>query len=79
MLFRRTNTLLSEYQYRRTKVELSQSVISQLIATGQVVLAMILAGIVGFEREAEDKPAGLRTHMLVGGASALIKLTQPYS
>jgi len=35
-------------------------------------VAMLLGGIVGFEREAADKPAGFRTHMLVAGAAALL-------
>jgi putative Mg2+ transporter-C (MgtC) family protein len=39
---------------------------------GYVALAMILGAAVGLEREAKDKPAGLRTHMLVAGASALL-------
>lgn len=38
----------------------------------RVVLAMLLGAIIGFEREVADKPAGLRTHMLVGGAAALL-------
>lgn len=38
----------------------------------RVVLAMLLGAIIGFEREMADKPAGLRTHMLVGGAAALL-------
>lgn len=33
---------------------------------------MILGGAVGFEREKADKPAGLRTHMLVAGSAALL-------
>lgn len=37
----------------------------------KVVIAIILGGIIGMERELADKPAGLRTHMLVAGASAL--------
>jgi putative Mg2+ transporter-C (MgtC) family protein len=37
----------------------------------RVALAAIASGVVGFERESKDKPAGLRTHMLVGAASAL--------
>ena len=37
----------------------------------KVIGAMILGGVIGFEREMADKPAGLRTHMLVGGAAAL--------
>jgi putative Mg2+ transporter-C (MgtC) family protein len=37
-----------------------------------VALAMLLGAAIGFEREIEDKPAGLRTHMLVAGAAALL-------
>jgi putative Mg2+ transporter-C (MgtC) family protein len=37
-----------------------------------VALAMLLGAVVGLEREIEDKPAGLRTHMLVAGAAALL-------
>jgi putative Mg2+ transporter-C (MgtC) family protein len=33
--------------------------------------AMILCGLIGFERERRDRPAGLRTHMLVGLAAAV--------
>ncbi len=43
----------------------------QLQIVGQVILAMILGAIMGLERENADKPAGLRTHMLVAGAAAL--------
>ena len=37
-----------------------------------VALAMTLGAIIGIEREVVDKPAGLRTHMLVAGAAALL-------
>lgn len=37
-----------------------------------VVIASILSGLIGIEREWEEKPAGVRTHMLVGGAVALL-------
>jgi putative Mg2+ transporter-C (MgtC) family protein len=37
-----------------------------------VAVAMALGALVGFERETAEKPAGLRTHMLVAGASALL-------
>lgn len=37
----------------------------------KVVFAMFLGGLLGLERELAQKPAGLRTHMLVAGASAL--------
>lgn len=39
---------------------------------GRIILASILAGMVGLEREFADKPAGLRTHMLVGATSAFL-------
>ena len=45
--------------------------LDQFFVLLKVVLAMLLAGLVGFEREVKDRPAGLRTHMLVGGAAAL--------
>ncbi|MDH5374716.1 MAG: MgtC/SapB family protein, partial [Candidatus Bathyarchaeota archaeon] len=32
----------------------------------RVILGFILSGIVGLEREVSLKPAGLRTHILVG-------------
>jgi putative Mg2+ transporter-C (MgtC) family protein len=37
-----------------------------------VALSMVLGAAVGLEREFKDKPAGLRTHMLVAGASAFL-------
>jgi putative Mg2+ transporter-C (MgtC) family protein len=41
----------------------------------KVAIAMLLGALIGFEREVADKPAGLRTHMLVtGGATLLITL-----
>jgi putative Mg2+ transporter-C (MgtC) family protein len=43
----------------------------QLQILTHVALAMLLGAAIGLEREIEDKPAGLRTHMLVAGAAAL--------
>lgn len=37
-----------------------------------VAIAILLGAVVGIERELADKPAGLRTHMLVAGAAALL-------
>ena len=39
---------------------------------GKIVLAAFLGGLVGIEREFAEKPAGLRTHMLVGAVSTLL-------
>ena len=41
------------------------------IAGIRLVVAMVLGGIIGFEREWRQKPAGLRTHMLVSTAACL--------
>lgn len=35
------------------------------------VAAALLAGVVGFDREAANKPAGIRTHAIVGAGAAL--------
>ncbi|MFN2185255.1 MAG: MgtC/SapB family protein [Anaerolineae bacterium] len=49
-----------------------QQVPIQVRILAGVALAMILGGAIGLEREAKDKPAGLRTHMLVAGAAAFL-------
>ncbi len=45
---------------------------AQLLILGEVALAMVLGALLGVEREFAQKPAGLRTHMLVAGAAALL-------
>lgn len=46
--------------------------VMQFEIIGEVALAMLLGGVIGFEREMADKPAGFRTQMLVAGAAALL-------
>ena len=41
----------------------------------RLFLAFVAGAVVGFEREQNDRPAGLRTHMLVSGGSALFTMT----
>ncbi|WP_417592082.1 MgtC/SapB family protein [Owenweeksia hongkongensis] len=36
-----------------------------------VAIALLLGGMIGLEREWQSKPAGLRTNMIIAGASAL--------
>ncbi|HEX8599175.1 MAG TPA: MgtC/SapB family protein [Chloroflexia bacterium] len=43
---------------------------TDFITMARVALAFILGGIVGYERERVQRPAGLRTHMLVCAGSA---------
>lgn len=52
--------------------ELLRGALPELQALGTVAVAMALGALIGAEREAADKPAGLRTHMLVAGAAALL-------
>jgi len=44
----------------------------QLLILLDVIIAFILTGIVGYEREQAQKPAGFRTNMIIGGAAALM-------
>jgi putative Mg2+ transporter-C (MgtC) family protein len=44
----------------------------QLEIFGEVLIALLLGGLIGVEREAADKPAGFRTQMMVAGAAALL-------
>src|SRR3954453_3054113 len=44
----------------------------------RVSLAGALGGAIGVERELRDREAGLRTHMLVAGGSALFTLVSAY-
>jgi len=44
----------------------------ELRTIGLIAAAMGLGAVIGFEREYADKPAGIRTHMLIAGGSALL-------
>ncbi|MCX2745132.1 MgtC/SapB family protein [Mangrovivirga sp. M17] len=55
-----------------------QEISFQLFTLLDVLIATILCAAVGYERESAEKPAGLRTNMIVGGAACLIvSLTIP--
>lgn len=44
----------------------------------RLFLSVLLGGLVGFERESHNRPAGFRTHILVCAGSALIMLVSAY-
>jgi putative Mg2+ transporter-C (MgtC) family protein len=44
----------------------------QLKIVFYVIVSMLLGAVVGIDRELADKPAGLRTHMLVAGSATLL-------
>ncbi len=48
--------------------------LSSLEILGRLLVALILGGAIGYERELREVPAGLRTHLLVALASAAFML-----
>jgi putative Mg2+ transporter-C (MgtC) family protein len=59
------------------KVRIMQTTLSltmQMQLALNVTLAMVLAGIIGMNRELQQKPAGLRTHMLTGTGACLFTI-----
>lgn len=52
--------------------------IEPLYMAGRLLLALLLGGLVGFEREINSSAAGFRTHILVCLGSALIMLLSAY-
>jgi putative Mg2+ transporter-C (MgtC) family protein len=46
----------------------------ELELVARLILGFVLSGIVGLEREVSLKPAGLRTHILVGLGSTLLTI-----
>ncbi|MBD0384274.1 MgtC/SapB family protein [Paenibacillus sedimenti] len=53
-------------------------IIDHLHVTIRLLLALLLGGLIGFEREMSSHAAGLRTHILVCVGSALIMLLSMY-
>lgn len=45
----------------------------------RLILALVLAGLIGLERESLGRPAGFRTHILVGMGSSLIMIVSMYA
>ena len=61
------NTVLSEFSDIPNAAELTR-------VTLRLLIAAILGGLLGYERELKGKAAGLRTHMLVAVGAALFVL-----
>lgn len=53
--------------------------VSDWTITVRIVLACLLGGFIGLERESHGRPAGLRTHILVCVGSALVMLVSAYA
>lgn len=52
--------------------EIFENVFFELRVILDVIIASVLTGFVGLEREISGKPAGFRTQMIIGGAAALL-------
>ncbi len=52
--------------------------ISEMDIVLRLVISCILGGLIGFERESLDRPAGLRTHILVCVGSTLMMIVSIY-
>jgi len=51
---------------------------TELQMLGKIMIAALLGGLVGLEREFAERPAGLRTHMLVGATAAFFVMLATY-
>ena len=45
----------------------------------RIVVAIVFGGIIGFERGIKNRPAGMRTYMLVALGSAIVMMTNQYA
>ncbi len=52
-----------------------EHVVVELHLLGRVLLAAVLSAAIGLERGMHGRPAGLRTHLLVGSGAALVVVT----
>lgn len=52
--------------------------VSEIEIIARLLLSMVLGGVIGFERELWEKPAGFRTHILVALGAALFTVISMY-
>src|SRR5205085_4171745 len=50
----------------------------ELVVVFRIAVALVVGGVIGFERSFHGRPAGFRTHSLVCVASALLMLVTVY-
>lgn len=55
-----------------------QSIIDYQFVVPRLLIALFLSGMIGVERSRKNRAAGLRTHALVGVASALVMVTSTF-
>jgi putative Mg2+ transporter-C (MgtC) family protein len=52
-----------------------RTAIPELEIIGRLIVSLFLGGVIGFDREVKNRPAGLRTHMLVALAASIFSIT----
>jgi len=52
-----------------------RTALPELEIIARLMVSLFLGGIIGFDREAKNRPAGLRTHMLVALAASIFSIT----
>lgn len=57
---------------------LSEDEINWLTALGRILISFIAGALIGLEREMNNQPAGLRTHILISIGSTLVMLISIY-
>ena len=69
---------MTTIQYLWTLLISNQQIHFLLISVPRLFFTALLCGIIGYEREHVNRPAGIRTHVLVGISSAVIILTSEF-
>ena len=52
-----------------------RTAIPELEIIARLIVSLFLGGVIGFDREVKNRPAGLRTHMLVALAASIFSIT----
>ena len=68
-------TLGNDCSRDSSSLEMVVPVNTELTLLGRVLLAAALCAAIGIERELHGRPAGLRTHLLVGTGAALLMVS----
>jgi putative Mg2+ transporter-C (MgtC) family protein len=51
-----------------------RTALPELEIFGRLIVSLFLGGAIGFDREVKNRPAGLRTHMLIALAAAIFSI-----
>jgi putative Mg2+ transporter-C (MgtC) family protein len=52
-----------------------RTALPELEIIARLIVSLLLGGVIGFDREVKNRPAGLRTHMLVALAASIFSIT----